>query len=86
MAVAIVVGAVFPTACSDEDNGDKQADSSGVSTSLLVATDRHEAGEGNNLAVAVQMAVSRPFFRRKGTQKSRSLRRFGPIKRRFCFS
>jgi len=38
MAVAIVVGAVFPTACSDEDNGDKQADSSGVSTSLLVAT------------------------------------------------
>ncbi len=59
MVAILVLGTVFLTACSDEDNGDKQADSSGVSTSLLVATDRHEAGEGNNLAVAVQMAVSR---------------------------
>ena len=50
----LICSAMVLTACSDEDNGVAGGLMARKSTSLFVATDRHEAGGGNNLALSVQ--------------------------------
>ena len=54
----LMCSAMVLTACSDEDNGVAVGLMSRKSTSLFVATDRHEAGSGNNLALSVQTVAS----------------------------
>lgn len=54
----LVCSAMVLTACSDEDNGVAVGLMARKSTSLFVATDRHETGSGNNLAMSVQTVAS----------------------------
>lgn len=46
------------TSCSNNDNATVDSRRTMMSTSLFVATDRHEAGEGNHLAQSLQKVVS----------------------------
>ena len=55
----LLLAFICVTSCSDEENVKVGRYIALPSTSLFVATDRHEAGGGNNLALSVQLAVSR---------------------------
>lgn len=56
LAITAICSIVMITACATEDNPPVWE---GETTSLFVASDRHEAGNGNNLAVAIQKVANR---------------------------
>lgn len=56
LAITAICSIVMITACTTEDNPPVWE---GKTTSLFVASDRHEAGNGNNLAAAIQKVANR---------------------------
>lgn len=56
LAITAICSIVMMTACATEDNPPVWE---GKTTSLFVASDRHEAGNGNNLAAAIQKVANR---------------------------
>lgn len=56
LAITAICSIVMITACATEDNPTVWE---GKTTSLFVASDRHEAGNGNNLAAAIQKVANR---------------------------
>lgn len=56
LAITAICSIVMITACATEDNPPVWE---GKTTSLFVASDRHEAGNGNNLAAAIQKVANR---------------------------
>lgn len=56
LAITAICSIVMITACATEDNSTVWE---GKTTSLFVASDRHEAGNGNNLAAAIQKVANR---------------------------
>ena len=56
LAITAICSIVLITACATEDNPPVWE---GKTTSLFVASDRHEAGNGNNLAAAIQKVANR---------------------------
>ena len=56
LAITAICSIVMITACATEDNPPVWE---GETTSLFVASDRHEAGNGNNLAAAIQKVANR---------------------------
>lgn len=56
LAITASCSIVMITACATEDNPPVWE---GKTTSLFVASDRHEAGNGNNLAAAIQKVANR---------------------------
>lgn len=56
LTITAICSIVMITACATEDNPPVWE---GETTSLFVASDRHEAGNGNNLAVAIQKVANR---------------------------
>ena len=56
LAITAICSIVMITACATEDNPPVWE---GKTTSLFVASDRHEAGNGNNLAAAIQKVTYR---------------------------
>ena len=56
LAISAICSIMMITACATEDNPPVWE---GNATSLFVATDRHEAGNGNNLAAAIQKVANR---------------------------
>ena len=56
LAITAICSIVMITACATEDNPPVWE---GNTTSLFVASDRHESGNGNNLAAAIQKVANR---------------------------
>ena len=56
LAITAICSIVMITACATKDNPPVWE---GKTTSLFVASDRHEAGNGNNLAAAIQKVANR---------------------------
>lgn len=56
LAITAICSIVMITACATEDNPPVWE---GKTTSLFVASDRHEAGNGNNLTAAIQKVANR---------------------------
>jgi len=56
--LSLLAGVLLFSACSNDTVSVDDGNAVSHSTSLFVATDRHESGSGNNLAASLQMIVS----------------------------